>query len=106
MPSDGLPSVSNNHDIVIQAFGSPYRVSKTMDLFSVHLKSEMLFGTLFVLWGVVSIVFNKRGGKWYAAFQKGWGLGKSAFSVGRFISVFGGLMFVIIGLIMIFVLRR
>ena len=42
----------------------------------------------------------------YAAFQKGWGLGESAFAVGRFISIFGGVMAVIIGLIMILVRRR
>jgi len=70
-----------------------------------QVRSEMFFGALFVLWGIVCIVFNKQGGKMYAAFQKGWGLGKSAFAVGRFISVLGGLMFVIIGLIMILVRR-
>jgi len=77
-----------------------------MDFFSLQPRSEMLFGTLFVLFGVVCIVLNKRSGKMYAAFQKGWGLGESAFTVGRLISIFGGVMAVIIGLIMILVLRR
>jgi len=70
-----------------------------------HFKIEMIFGALFVIWGCACIVLNKPGGRAYAAHQKGWGLGDSACAVGRIISVVGGSMAVIVGLIMIFARR-
>jgi hypothetical protein len=44
-------------------------------------------------------------GRACAAHQKGWGLGNSAYAVGRIIGVVGGSMAVILGLIMIFARR-
>ena len=76
-----------------------------MSSLSSHLRFEMIFGALFVIWGCACIVLNKLGGRAYAAHQKGWGLGDSAYAVGRIISVVGGSMAVIVGLIMIFVRR-
>jgi len=67
--------------------------------------SELIFGVLFVIWGGACIVLNKASGRAYGAHQKGWGLGDSAYVVGRIISVVGGSMAVIIGLVMIFVRR-
>ena len=56
----------------------------------------------FLLLGSLSIVYNKKSGDSYAKFQKGWGLeGRTAILVGRLISIFGGLMFVAIGLLIV-----
>jgi len=65
----------------------------------------IILGALFVIWGCACIVLNKGSGRAYAAHQKGWGLGDSAYAVGRIISVVGGSIAVIIGLLMIFVRR-
>jgi|KBSMisStaDraftv2_1062788.scaffolds.fasta_scaffold555177_2 hypothetical protein len=56
----------------------------------------------FMLLGSLSIICNKKSGDSYAEFQKGWGLeGRSAILVGRLISIFGGLMLVAIGLLIV-----
>jgi hypothetical protein len=63
----------------------------------VHLK---ILGVAFLLLGTISIIYNKRSADRYAEFQKGWGLeGRNGVVVGRLISILGGLMFVVIGLL-------
>ena len=65
--------------------------------------TERIVGFIFILIGVLSLVFNKQSAKMYVEFQKGWGLEKNAYSMGRFISIFGGVFMVLIGLLMLFV---
>jgi hypothetical protein len=61
-----------------------------------------ILGIIFLLLGILSIFFNKRGAVSYAEFQKGWGLeGPRAILVGRLIGIFGGAMFVALGLFLI-----
>ena len=55
-----------------------------------------------MLLGSPSSIYNKKSGDSYAEFQKGWGLeGPSAILIGRLISIFGGLMLVAIGLLIV-----
>ena len=61
-----------------------------------------MFGIIFIVVGIFSLVFNKQSAQMYAEFQKGWGLGENAYSVGRFISIFGGALAVFIGVLMLF----
>ena len=55
-----------------------------------------------MLLGSPSSIYNKKSGDSYAEFQKGGGLeGRSAILIGRLISIFGGLMLVAIGLLIV-----
>jgi ABC-type nickel/cobalt efflux system permease component RcnA len=63
--------------------------------------AERLVGLISILVGVLSLVFNKQSAQGYVEFQKGWGLEKNAYSVGQFISIFGGAFMVLIGLLML-----
>jgi uncharacterized membrane protein len=65
--------------------------------------AERIFGFILILIGVLSLVFNKQSAQMYVEFQKGWGLEKNAYSVGRLISIFGGVFMVLIGLLMLVV---
>lgn len=59
----------------------------------------IILGILFVVLGVVSVIYNKAGAELYAEFQKGWGLqGRAAIVTGRLIGILGGLMFVALGI--------
>jgi len=61
-----------------------------------------VLGIIFLLLGILSIFYNKRGAESYAEFQKGWGLERPrAILVGRLIGIFGGGMFVALGLFLI-----
>jgi uncharacterized membrane protein HdeD (DUF308 family) len=77
-----------------------------MSLLTIYVKPELMLGIAFIAWGLICIIFNKRSGRMYVEFQKGWGLGKSAYAVGRFISICGGAIALLIGLMMIFVPRK
>ena len=62
-----------------------------------------IFGIIFILIGVLLIISNKRAGESCAEFQKGWGLeGHTAIVVDRLINVIGGLMFLGVGLLLLF----
>ena len=63
----------------------------------------MIFvGILFLVLGIVSIVYNKAGADLYAEFQKGWGLqGRAATVTGRLIGIIGALMFVVLGILLV-----
>ena len=63
----------------------------------------IILGVAFLLLGTLSIIYNKQGAHSYAEFQKGWGLeGRSALLIGRLIGILGGLIFVGLGLLIIF----
>ncbi len=60
-------------------------------------------GVLFIIVGLLSIVYYKQGAELYAEQQKGWGLeDKRAIVVGRFIGLFGGFLLLITGVLMVF----
>ncbi|HEX6716314.1 MAG TPA: hypothetical protein VF088_04350 [Pyrinomonadaceae bacterium] len=62
-----------------------------------------ILGTMFLILGTVSIIYNKQSGQSYAAFQKGWGLeGRTAIVVGRLIALIGGFLFMVIGLLIVY----
>ena len=61
-----------------------------------------ILGIIFLLMGILSIFYNKQGAEGYVQFQNGWGLDRQrAILVGRLIGIFGGVMFIGIGLLLI-----
>jgi uncharacterized membrane protein len=64
----------------------------------------IFLGSVLVLMGLLSIAYNKRSAEQYA---HNWGRAlKNGYKVGRFISIAGGIFFLLIGLLFIFVRRR
>ena len=74
-----------------------------MPLFLIGSTSGIILGSILLLIGVLSIVYNKRSAEEYA---QNWGRAlKNGYAVGRFISIFGGILLVLVGLLFIFVRR-
>jgi hypothetical protein len=62
--------------------------------------SQIMVGIIFVLMGVLSLIYNKRSGRGYA---ETWGRRlKHGYAVGRFISILGGALLLSAGLLMLF----
>ncbi len=61
--------------------------------------SYMIVGVIFVLMGLLSLIYNKRSAREYA---ETWGRRLShGYKVGRFVSIFGGALLLLVGLLML-----
>lgn len=61
---------------------------------------KSIVGSIFIVIGVVLIFSNRLGGRMYIEYGKGLGI-KNPNSVGRFISIFGGVVSVFAGLLIL-----
>jgi hypothetical protein len=60
--------------------------------------AETLVGILFLLMGILSLIYNKRAAQEYA---ETWGKRLThGYAVGRFISFFGGLLFLLVAVLL------
>ena len=60
-------------------------------------------GTVLLFVGVLSITYNKRSAEEYA---RNWGRSlKNGYAVGRIISIAGGIFFILVGVLIIFIRR-
>ena len=65
---------------------------------------EQIVGGIIFLLGILSLIFNKRSAQDYS---ETWGRRlKHGYAVGRFLSIFGGLLFMLLGILLLFVSRR
>jgi ABC-type nickel/cobalt efflux system permease component RcnA len=65
---------------------------------------ETLIGILFLLMGTLSLIYNKRAAHEYA---ETWGKRLThGYAIGRFISLFGGLFLLLVGMLCLFVKRH
>jgi ABC-type nickel/cobalt efflux system permease component RcnA len=65
---------------------------------------ETLIGILFLLMGTLSLIYNKRAAQEYA---ETWGKRLThGYAIGRFVSVFGGLFLLLVGMLFLFVKRH
>ena len=61
---------------------------------------NQFLGIILLLLGFLSLIYNKRSGREYA---ETWGRRlKNGYAVGRFISIFGGTLLLLAGLLMLF----
>jgi hypothetical protein len=64
---------------------------------------QIIVGIIFLLMGSLSLIYSKRSSRDYA---ESWGRRlKHGYAVGRFISVFGGILLLLAGLLMLFIRR-
>ena len=64
---------------------------------------EQITGGIIFLLGILSLIYNKRSAQDYS---ETWGRRlKHGYAVGRFLSIFGGLLFMLLGILMLFVRR-
>ena len=64
----------------------------------------IILGSILLLIGLLSIAYNKRSAEQYA---QNWGRAlKNGYNVGRFISIGAGILFLLTGLLFIFVRRN
>ena len=68
--------------------------------------SEFIGGLFFLILGVLSIVFHKVGARMFAEYQEHFGWTKGSYAFGVAMHLVGGVVFLLIGLIMLFVVRR
>jgi hypothetical protein len=66
---------------------------------------EFIGGLFFLILGVISVVFHKTGARGFAEFQKHFGWTKGSYAFGIAMHLVGGVVFLIMGLIMLFVVR-
>jgi hypothetical protein len=65
---------------------------------------ETLVGILFLLIGTLSLIYNKRAAQEYA---ETWGKRLThGYAIGRFISLFGGVLFLLVAVLLLFVKRH
>jgi uncharacterized membrane protein len=63
------------------------------------MHGKIIIGIIFVLMGLLSLIYNKRSAREYA---ETWGRRlKHGYALGRFISIFGGILLVLAGLLML-----
>jgi uncharacterized integral membrane protein len=76
-----------------------------MPLILIGSVGGLVVGSLLWLIGLLSIAYNKRFAELYAH-KWGWRAPKGSYNVGRFISIAGGIFYLLMGLLFIFVRRN
>jgi hypothetical protein len=75
-----------------------------MPLVLIGSVGEIILGGLLLVIGVLSLAYNKRAAEQYA---QTWGRTlKNGYAVGRFVSISGGIFFLLLGLLFILVPRN
>jgi ABC-type nickel/cobalt efflux system permease component RcnA len=65
--------------------------------------AEIIVGIIFLLMGTLSLIYNKRSAQAYA---ETWGRRlKHGYAIGRFISIFGAILLLLAGVLMLFARR-
>jgi putative Ca2+/H+ antiporter (TMEM165/GDT1 family) len=65
---------------------------------------EIIAGVIFLVIGILSVIYNRRSARNYA---ETWGRRlKHGYAIGRLVSIFGGILFLLFAVLLLFVKRN
>jgi hypothetical protein len=67
---------------------------------------EFIGGLLFLILGAISVLYSKTGARLFAEYQKHFGWVKGSYRFGLVLHLVGGVVFLLIGLMMLFIVRN